>query len=252
MEHKRLAIRDAWGLIEVVEEAGEITLRFGNHTAQSGWFPARPDQLAFGYYGALLAGLVFRPNPARLNLYGLGGGALARFLLHYTDLRITAHDLRPILRDIAREHFGLNTEDPRIDLRFGDIADHLWLMDTPPADLIWLDVFDEDGMVRIPPRSFAVLSDQLDDDGVLCANIWRNSLKDVAHINDQLARYFSPTPLILNVPDRFNTVVLYRKTPWTAEDVAEAHTRLPQWAPAVRDTIEDTLPWLQSIPRLRR
>lgn len=249
MEQKRLAVRDAWGLIEVVEENGEISLRFGNHTAQSGWYPTRPYQLAFGYYRALLTSLVLHPRPERLNLYGLGGGALARFLLEYTDIRLTTHDLRPALRDIARQHFDLDIDHPNITLRFGDIADHLWLMDTPPADLIWLDVFDEQGMVRIPPRSIAVLSDQLDDEGVLCANIWRNSLKDVAHINDQLARYFSPTPLVQNVPDRFNTVVCYRKTPWTPEDIRLAHIRLTRWSPVVHETIRDTLAWLQPLPR---
>lgn len=252
MEHKRQSVRDAWGLIEVVEEDGEITLRFGNHTAQSGWYPAQPYQLAFGYYRALLTSLVLHPQPERLNLYGLGGGALARFLLAYTDIRLTTHDLRPVLRDIARAHFDLDTDHPNLTLRFGDITDHFWLMDTPTADISWLDVFDERGMVPIPPRSIAILADQLDDMGVLCANIWRNELNDVAHINDQLSRHFSPTPLILHVPDRFNTVVCYRKTPWTPEDVQQAHARLSRWSPVVHETIRDTLTWLQPLPRQRR
>lgn len=252
MEHKRLAVRDAWGLIEVVELEGEVNLRFGNHTAQSGWHPARPDQLTFGYYRALLASLVLHPKPDRLNLYGLGGGALARFLIEYTDIRLTTHDLRPALLDIAKQYFDLDIDHPNITLRFGDIADNLWLMDTPHADIIWLDVFDEQGMVPIPARSIAVLSDQLDDEGVLCANIWRNALDDVSHLNNQLARYFSPTPLTLHVPDRFNTVVCYRKTPWTTEDILQAHARLTHWSPIVHETIRGCLPWLQPLPRKNR
>lgn len=248
MTLKRLAVRDAWGLIEVVEQDGEITLQFGNQTAQSGWFPARPYQLAFGYYRALLTSLVFHPQPERLNLYGLGGGALARFVLEYTKLHLTTHDLRPVLQDIAREYFDLNTDDPRLTLRFGDIADHDWLKGTPPADLIWLDVFDERGMVPIPPRSMAVLADQLDDQGVLCANIWRNALNDVTKLNTALAPHFAPTPLILRVPERYNTVVCYRKTPWTAEDIQKARVRLTQWSPVVHETIREALQWLHPVP----
>ncbi|MHB8919750.1 MAG: spermidine synthase [Halothiobacillus sp.] len=248
MELKKYAVRDAWGLIEVIQTQGEITLRFGNHTAQSGWNPAQPEQLAFGYYQALCVGLVLHPTPRRLNLYGLGGGVLARYLLEYTEIQVHAHDLRPTLADIARQYFGLNTEHPRLRLQFGDICASDELSAIPPADLIWIDLFDEQGMVPIPTRSLAILAEQLDATGVLCINIWRNALNEVTDITRALSRFFDETPLTLHVPDRYNTVLCYRKTPWAAVDLIQIHRRIADYSPAMQATLREALTWLQPLP----
>lgn len=249
MAAKKRSVRDAWGLIEVIEEGDEIALHFGNQTAQSGWCPSRPTDLAFGYYRALLAGLVFHPDPRRLNLYGLGGGALARYLLEYTDLFIYAHDLRPALATIAQQYFGLDLDHPRLQLQFGDICASDELARIPPADIIWVDVFDEQGMLPIPTRSLAQLAAQLGDQGVLCINIWRNELRSVGDLTRALERFFAPDPLVLNVPDRYNTVLCYRVSPWVQNDVMQSHSRIKRFSPPVQETLREALTWLKPLPR---
>lgn len=251
MTLKKLSVRDAWGLIEVIESAGEITLHFGNHTAQSGWYPAQPTELAFGYYRALLTGLVLHPDPHRLNLYGLGGGALARYLLEYTDISVHAHDLRPSLAPIAQQYFGLDLDHPRLQLQFGDICASDELEDIPAADIIWVDIFDEQGMVPIPTRSLAQLAAQLGDQGILCINIWRNELGDVTDLTRALERFFAPDPLTLHVPDRYNTVLCYRGEPWIQNDVMQSHGRIKRFSSPVQETLREALGWLQPLPQRR-
>lgn len=249
MTHKKYSAHDAWGLIEVIESEGEIALHFGNHTAQSGWYPKRPTELAFGYYRALFMGLVLHPQPRQLNLYGLGGGVLARYLLEYTDMRVHTHDLRPALAPIARTYFGLDLEHPRLHLQFGDICASDELENMPMADVIWMDVFDEQGMVPIPTRSLAQLARQLGERGVLCINIWRNDLKSVGDLTRALARFFDPDPLVLRVPDRYNAVLCYRAGPWRPDDLMQSHRRIKHFTLPVQEAIREARGWLQPLPR---
>lgn len=246
---KRLSLRDAWGLIEVIESAGEIALHFGNQTAQSGWYPAQPTKLAFGYYRALLVGLVLHPNPRHLNLYGLGGGALARYLLEYTDISVYAHDLRPSLAPIAQQYFGLDLDHPRLQLHFGDICASDELEAIPAADIVWVDIFDEQGMVPIPTRSLAQFARQLGNNGVLCINVWRNDLRSLGDLTRALERFFDPDPLVLHVPDRYNTVLCYRVDPWLSNDVTQAHRRITHFSSPVQETLREAISWLEPLPR---
>lgn len=243
------AQRDAWGLIEVHTDAfGEVNLSFGNATAQSGWFPKRPTELAFGYYRALLMALALHPAPRHAMLYGLGGGAIARYLLEYTELTVTAHDLRPALAEIARDYFGLPLDHPRLNLHFSDIADSQALSRLPRCDFVLLDVFDEQGMVPVPATSLKIIADQLDDRGMLCVNVWRNELGPLVSLNQALARWFDPNPLSFPVPDRYNTVLCFRKTPWRTADVTAATQRAAQWPEPVGAMLQDTLSWLARKP----
>ncbi|ACX95357.1 hypothetical protein Hneap_0502 [Halothiobacillus neapolitanus c2] len=246
---RKLSVRDAWGLIEVIESEGEITLHFGNHTAQSGWHPAQPAKLAFGYYRALLMGLVLHPDPRRLNLYGLGGGALARYLLEYTDISVHAHDLRPSLAPIAQQYFGLDLEHPRLQLQFGDICASDELADVPAADIIWVDIFDEQGMVPIPTRSLAQMARQLGQIGVLCINVWRNDLRSLGDLTRALERFFDPDPLVLRVPERYNSVLCYRAEPWQPHDILQAHRRITHFSSPVQETLREAIGWLEALPR---
>ncbi|WP_407275607.1 spermidine synthase [Halothiobacillus sp. DCM-1] len=245
----RFAQRDAWGLIEVrSDETGETTLYFGNDTAQSGWYPDRPSELAFGYYRALLTALALHPAPSHAMLYGLGGGAVARYLLEYTGLTVTAFDLRPTLAPIARDYFGLTLDHPRLALHFGDIADSTILARLPPCDITLLDVFDEQGMVPVPAASLNTIAEQLGDEGILCVNVWRNALNPLVTLNQTIARWFDPNPLSFPVPDRYNTVLCFRKNPWRAADIDAAIERARQWPQPVGEMLQSTLAWLARKP----
>lgn len=247
---QRACIRDAIGLLEVRETDGEISLHFGNHTEQSSWRPDRPDHLAFSYYRALVIALILHPSPRRLDLFGLGGGVLARFLLEYSDLEIHAHDYRPDLRDLARDHFGLNTEHPRLSLHFADISSENWQMPATgrQSDLMLLDLFDEQGMAPVPERSLALMADALTEEGLICVNVWRSAMQDTSRLHKQMIRIFDRYPLVMHIPHRMNTVMCYRRQPWTRQDLRAAQARLRHRHPALRTAIAEAWQWLGELP----
>ena len=57
--------RDAEGLVEVVETHGVRSLHFGSSPRQSAMALDEPDRLELSYVRAMLAGLVYAPEPRR-------------------------------------------------------------------------------------------------------------------------------------------------------------------------------------------
>jgi len=247
----RASVRDELGLIEIREaQDGGISLSFGNQTEQSAWNPEYPEHLAFSYYRALLAALILHPKPERLHLFGLGGGALARFLLEYSMLEVHTHDCRPVLAELARDHFGLDLEHPRLHLHFADLTAADWQMpgETAPADLMLLDLFDEQGMIPLPDATLERMSEHLAQDGLLCVNVWRNAMRDTAQLHKQLIQQFHRHALVMHVPHRMNTVMCYRRAPWRREDLQAAQTRLKLMHPDVRHAVAEAWTWMAPLP----
>jgi spermidine synthase len=242
---------DAFGPLEVVEQGGEIALHFGNQTAQSAWRPDAPDRLCFAYYRALTLPLALHPAPDRIGLFGLGGGVMAKFLLEHTESSIHAVDLRPALAPLAQRHFGLDIEDPRLDLQFADLRDPAW---QPPEglDVALIDLFDEAGMTRLPDEAVARLADAVAPEGLLAVNLWRSSMPAVVEIHRQLSRHFHPDALVAHIPDRLNTVMIYRPGPWRAEDLEAGLKRLTAAPGPLRRAQGQAWQWLQPLRGQRR
>ena len=244
---------DAFGPLEVVEQGGEIALHFGNRTAQSAWRPDEPDRLSFAYYRGLTLPLALHANPERIGLFGLGGGVMAKFLLEHTESSIHAVDLRPALAELARQHFGLALDHPRLALQFADLTSAEW---QPPAplDIALLDLFDEAGMTRLPDTAVDRLAATVAPEGLLAVNLWRSSMPAVVEVHRQLSAHFHPDALVAHVPDRLNTVMIYRRTAWRTEDLEAGLKRLTAAPRALRRAQGQAWQWLQPLrghPRRR-
>lgn len=248
MKHRILETqRDAFGILEVIEQGGEIALHFGNHTEQSAWRPDQPDRLSFAYYRAMTLALAVHPDPARIGVLGLGGGAMAKFLLEHTESSIHAVELREALGPIAARHFGLDPDHPRFSLAFADITAPGWRPPWTQADVILVDVFDEDGMVRLPDETVAALADSLDEDGLVCLNVWRNTMQAVVEVHRQFSAHFHQDALVAHVPERMNTALIYRRHPWHTTDLEEALKRLRQASRPLRRAQAEAWQWLQPL-----
>ncbi|HER20367.1 MAG TPA: hypothetical protein ENO14_04895 [Chromatiales bacterium] len=207
--------------------------------------------MSFAYYRGLTLPLALHPAPKRIGLFGLGGGVLAKFLLEHTESSIHAIDLRPALAGLAQRHFGLELGHPRLDLQFDDVCDDRW---RPPRslDVALLDLFDEEGMVRLPDASIARMADALRPGGILAANLWRSSMPVVADIHRQLSQHFHADALVAHVPERLNTLMIYRRQPWSATDLQAGVAALTHSPAALRRAQAEAWQWLQPLRSDRR
>ena len=190
-------IRRSWRHIEL-QFAADVT-----QTRISRWFPQR---LHIGYTRSMLAALWLHPQPQRIGIIGLGGGAQARFCHRHLPLaRIdVAENDAGVLA--LRDAFGVPPDGERFRVEHADGAQ--WLRRQRGCfDLLLLDAYDANG---IPPA----LSTQgfyddcraaLTADGVMASNLYDTDFH--GHLQ-RLRRSFDGRLLPLDEPGMDNTVVI--------------------------------------------
>src|SRR3569832_1577305 len=138
--------RDADGPLEVVDDGLTRTQHIGNDTRHSTMALADPVNLMLVYTRAMMRCLLFQPAPRRVLLIGLGGGSLAKFLLHYFPrCEVEAVERRAAVVRLAHGYFQL-PESPRLRVHVEDARDFL-AQDTPHRYVHnLLDAYDAEGM----------------------------------------------------------------------------------------------------------
>jgi spermidine synthase len=82
----------------------------GQEVVQSRVNLTAPQTLAAPYARGMFAGYLYQPNPRRVLIVGLGGGAMVRFLTHHEpQVQIDAVEIDPAVVRIADEYFGVRT-----------------------------------------------------------------------------------------------------------------------------------------------
>lgn len=203
---------DDYGRIEVREHGGRRCLHLGSRTVQSAFYLHDPLALALSYTEAMLTFVLLQPSPARVLLLGLGGGSVAKFLLHHFPAsRIDAVELRPAVIAVAEKYFGL-APDKRLHLHTGDAADFL-LTDSAedaPYDVILVDAYDGEGPADATSNEHfpALCARRLAAHGVVVSNLW-SAQKEVLEAQLlSLSIVFSGHVARLHVPNRGNIIVL--------------------------------------------
>ena len=103
--------RDDQGWICVFDNGQRRFLAFGNDVEQSCMSLGEPYRLEHVYTQAMMLATLFPSQVGRATLLGLGGGSLARALLHYFPVcRVTAVELRAQVATVARRFFELPHE----------------------------------------------------------------------------------------------------------------------------------------------
>lgn len=203
---------DEYGRIEVRDHGGRRSLHLGSGTVQSAFYLHDPLALALSYTEAMLTFALLQPAPARVLLLGLGGGSVAKFLLHhFPALRIDAVELRPAVIAVAQSYFGL-TLDERLHLHTGDAADFLLQNPThaAPYDAILVDAYDGAGPASATTSQHfpALCARHLAPQGVVVLNLW-SAQKELLEAQLQaLSTTFPGEVARLHVPNRGNLIVL--------------------------------------------
>jgi spermidine synthase len=206
---------DDLGEIAVVDDAVYRSLHFGSEPKQSSMLLRDPLYLALTYTRAMAATLLFNTAPKRILLLGLGGGSLAKFLLHYLpDCHIDAVEMRQRVVDVAHSHFKL-PDEPRLHVHIGDAGSFVRHGGQEPYDLILIDAFLGDGIARtVCGISFFETCRQfMSENGIFGMNLWNGDFITAREMREDIENSFEGNALHLPVEGKANTVVIAANGP---------------------------------------
>src|SRR3972149_6725808 len=101
-----------------IAERGSLrTLHIGGEAIQSAMRVDAPDELELHYTQAMMAFLLFQPQPARITMVGLGGGSIAKFVLRrMPQTRLAVVEISARVVDVARRDFSLPPDSDRFSV----------------------------------------------------------------------------------------------------------------------------------------
>ncbi len=138
-----IELKDAFGIIRVIEVNGYRFLEFGDAIEQSCVFMADPTWLEYDYTRAMLLGGLCHPAPESALFLGLGAGSLTQACLRFLPLDdVEVIELRQDVLRLAQELLGFH-DDPRLTLRVGEAM--TLLPSAESADLIFVDLYTDSG-----------------------------------------------------------------------------------------------------------
>ncbi len=136
-------------------------------------------KLVFDYTKFIMSTLVFKPDPQRVLIIGLGGGTLSNSLLHmYPNIEIDNVEIDPAVVKVAVDYFNFKqTDKVKSHVKDGRIFIKRALKKQPRYDFIILDAFNGEYIPEhLLTAEFLQESQQLlTDDGILVANTFSSS-----------------------------------------------------------------------------
>ncbi len=203
--------KDEHGILEVVENAHERSLHFGTRPRQSTMLLHDPIRLSLSYTRAMTCALLFQPDPRRILLIGLGGGSLAKFLLHhFPACHIDAVEYREAVIKLAQGYFRLR-DDPRLQLHVDDAARFIRTADEARYsvyDLILVDAFVDDGISRsvCGISFFDHCRARMSENGVMSMNLWSGDYMSPRELLEDLKTAFAGQIVKLPVEGKDNII----------------------------------------------
>jgi spermidine synthase len=201
---------DAEGILEVIDHTDLRSLYFGTPDLQSRMRLSDPSALMVSYTRAMLAPLLFMERPGSVLLLGLGGGSLAKFLLHhFPHCRVQVVERREAVIDLAHDYFSL-PHDRRLDIYLGDAEVFLRTIARQSYELILVDIYNAWGPAQALSGSafFPACRERLTPHGIVSVNLWRSMASRPHGVIARLEEVFAGQLWELPVPDKDNLIVL--------------------------------------------
>jgi spermidine synthase len=205
--------QDSLGIIEVVDDGYTRSMHFGNAIRQSAMDLSRPEYLVLTYTRAMTSSLLFGPSPRRVLLIGLGGGSLAKFILHhFPQCSIDAVEHRELVVTVAHGYFFL-PEEQRLRIHVADGAEFVQrqALSTPGSyDLILVDAYNDAGMDDNMAEQLFIQACRilLSADGLLAINLWGRDQPRYSRAQRTLQRCFAAKPLLLPAEGTTNIIAM--------------------------------------------
>ena len=233
--------------IEIVEEDGVRVLQIGGDAIQSAMRLAAPDRIELDYVRAMMAFLLFCPNPREVLMVGLGAGSMARFIhQRMPKTRVTVAEINPGVVTVARKYFHFAEEDERLEIVIGDGAE---ILPQRPASC---DVLVVDGFVNgraadalCTPSFYDSAFAALREPGIMVANFMADDKRIERHC-ERIEKSFGRSPTLLLAEEEDNLIAFAHRGGPARIAWAELKAR----ARAVDRSFG--LPLAKSFPDLRR
>jgi len=194
--------------VEVSEKDGIRSLHLGSATVQSSMKLADPAELVLSYTRAMMAFLLFEPEPRRILMIGLGGGSLARFIYHRMPaVEVVAVEREPAVIFAARQYFHVPENDERFRVELAEGS--AWVAQNPAScDVMLVDGYDGNEQVAelATENFYADARIALTARGVLVTNLWSSDQRFDTYIQ-RLERTFSAV-VCVPAERRGNVIVL--------------------------------------------
>lgn len=222
--------------IEVCEDLECRWFHFGDNYIQSAISLTQPDKLVLPYTQTMMAALLFVPNPISVILLGMGGGGLARFLLHhFTDISIIGVENSSSVLRMAKNYFKLPAETEQFHVHVAD-ALHFMKPDRCCFDLICVDIFKGGKIPReFHDKGFFVKCfNHLSGQGVCVINLIVDDEEEFKTILTEVRAAFNKNVLCASVKNYKNVILFaFKERP---KDVAVS--TLKKRAKALSESLE--------------
>ncbi len=207
--------------VEVSEEDGVRSLHLGGDAIQSSICLARPNELALHYTRAMMAFLLFQPQPREVLMIGLGGGSMARYIhQRMPQTHTTVVEINPKVLAAARSQFRFPEEDDCLKVVIADGADYIG--EHPgAADVLLVDGFDDGKQpaVLCSQAFYDAAYASLRPGGVMAVNFMAEEKKLDVYLQ-RIEKSFDERVICLNAADKVNIIAFAfrreaREIAWT-------------------------------------
>ncbi len=236
--------------VEVSESAGVRSLHLGGDAIQSAMRLSSPDKLELHYTQAMMAGLLFRPEPRDVLMIGLGGGSIAKYVrTTLPKTRMTVVEISAKVVAAARSFFSLPPDDERLTVVVDDGAKYVasGKGGAAGADILLLDGFDDGAQAKplCTAAFYRNAHDALAEDGMLVVNFMAEDPK-LALYRGRIAETFRGRVVCMHALDHVNVIVFA----FRGADTRIAWETLRKRAKTLKRT-HPNLPWEKFITLLR-
>ncbi len=211
----------------IFETDTERRLHFTWSCTQSAMRLDDPDALLSVYTRKMMAFLLINPVPRKILMFGLGGGALAKFC--YSRLPHAQITVVEVNEDVIalRDEFCIPGDDSRLRIVQADAGAYIGEI-SDPVDVILVDAFDPEGIARSLPASqfYSRAVDCLTRDGILVMNFWGDRERYVENLT-QAARAFGKNLRL--VPTAESNMILFASRQPAPSSINRELESLSRW-----------------------
>ncbi|MEE8554286.1 MAG: fused MFS/spermidine synthase [bacterium] len=231
-------------VVQVFEKGDRRELRFGNNIVQSAYSLAAPDMPVLDYARAMLASLLFVPQPEYVLHLGLGAGSVPRFIHRFFPT--VRQRVAEINRDVIDAAYGFFDfpDSSRLLVTEQDAREFV-ARSGETYDLIFVDAFVAVGASAgfNETSFFKALRARLGRRGWVVNNVWGSDEENLRRVNRVMTAVF-PSLYAVSVLSHSNVIFI-------GSPVAEALSRsvLVRRAAALGQAIP--FDFAQWVPRIR-